>query len=43
MSNGQIRKYSARLYFIECPVVFGNMTSKNLGVLVYPYLSLEDK
>ena len=34
MSDGQVKKYSARLYFLECPVLFGNRTSKNLGVLV---------
>ena len=33
MSDGQL-KNSARLYFLECPVLFGNRTSKNLGVLV---------
>ena len=27
--------YSARLYLLECPVLFGNRTSKNLGVLVH--------
>ena len=31
----QIRKYNARLYFNECPVLFGNRTCKNLGVLVW--------
>ena len=34
MSHGQVKKYSARLYFLECPAFFGNRTSKNLGVLV---------
>ena len=34
MSDGQVKKYSAKLYFLECPAVFGNRTSKNLGVLV---------
>ena len=34
MSDGQVRKYSAGLYFHECTVLFGNRTSKNLGVLV---------
>ena len=29
------KKYSARLYFLECPALFGNRTSKNLGALVY--------
>ena len=35
MSDGQVKKYSASLYFLECPVLFGNRTSKNLGVLVW--------
>ena len=26
MSNGQVKKYSVRLYFLECPVFFGNRT-----------------
>ena len=34
MSDRQVKKYSARLYFFECPALFGNRTSKNLGVLV---------
>ena len=34
MSEGQVRKCSARLYFLECPALFGIRTSKNLGVLV---------
>ena len=34
MSDGQVRIYSARLYYLECPVLFGNRASKNLGVLV---------
>ena len=34
MSEGQIRKNSARSYFLECPVLFCNRTSKNLGILV---------
>ena len=34
MSGGQVKKYSARLYYLECPMLFGNRTSKNLGVLV---------
>ena len=34
MLDGQVRKYSARLYFYECPALFGNRTSRNLGVLV---------
>ena len=35
MSDGQVKKkYSARLYFLECPALFGNRTSKDLGVLV---------
>ena len=35
MSDRQVKKYSARLSFYECPVLFGNSTSKNLGVLVW--------
>ena len=35
MSDGQVKKYSARLYFRECPQLFGKRTSKNLGVLVH--------
>ena len=34
MSDGQVKKCSAMLYFLECPALFGNRTSKNLGVLV---------
>ena len=34
MSDGEVKKYSARLYFLECHALFGNRTSKNLGVLV---------
>ena len=34
MSDRQVKKYSARLYFLEYPALFGNRTSKNLGVLV---------
>ena len=34
MSDGQVKKYTAMLYFLECPALFGNRTSKNLGVLV---------
>ena len=34
MSDGQVKKYRARLYFLECPAVFGNRTRKNLAVLV---------
>ena len=34
MSNGQVKKYRARLYFLECPALFGNRTSKNLAVLI---------
>ena len=34
MSDGQVKKYSEMLYFIECPALFGNRTSKNLFVLV---------
>ena len=33
MSDGQVKKYSARFYFLECQALFGNRTSKNLGVL----------
>ena len=29
MLDGQVRKYSAGLYFLECPVLFSNRTSKN--------------
>ena len=35
MSDGQVKKYSGRLYFLECPALFGNRTSINLGVLVH--------
>ena len=35
MSDGQVKKYSAGLYFLECPALFGNRTSKDLGVLVH--------
>ena len=35
MSDGQVKKYSARIYFLECPALFGNRTSKDLGVLVH--------
>ena len=34
MSDGQVKKYSAGLYFLECPALFGKRTSKNLDVLV---------
>ena len=34
MSDGQVKKCSARLYFFERPTLFGNRTSKNLGVLI---------
>ena len=34
MSDGQVKKYRARLYFLQCPALFGNRTSKNLGVIV---------
>ena len=34
MSDIQVEKYSDRSYFLECPAIFGNRTSKNLGVLV---------
>ena len=26
------KKYSARIYYLECPALFGNRASKNLGV-----------
>ena len=35
MSDEQAKIYSARLYCLECPALFGNRTSKNLGVLVH--------
>ena len=31
MSDGLVKKYSARLYFLECPAL---IICKNLGVLV---------
>ena len=31
----KLKKCSVRLYFIECPALFGIRTSKNLGVLVH--------
>ena len=34
MSNVQVKKYSVRLYFLKCQVLFGNRTSTNLGVVV---------
>ena len=34
MSDGQVKKYNARLYFLECLALFGNRTSKNVGVHV---------
>ena len=34
MSDRQVTKYSDLLYFLECPVLVGNRTSKNLCVLV---------
>ena len=34
MSDGQVKNYSIRLYFLECPALFCNRTSTNLGVLV---------
>ena len=34
MCDGQVKKYSVRLYFLECPASFGNKSSKNLGELV---------
>ena len=34
VSDEQVKKYSARLYFLECPVLFGNWTSKIIGVIV---------
>ena len=35
MSDGQVKNYSARLLFLECPALFCNRTSKNFGVLVH--------
>ena len=36
MCDGQVKKnYSARLYVLEWSALFGNRTSKNLGVLVH--------
>ena len=35
MSGGQVKKYSARLYYLECPKLFGNRTSKNLGFEIF--------
>ena len=32
MSDWQVKKYSGRLYFLESPALFGNRTSKKLGV-----------
>ena len=34
MSDGQVKNYSIRLYFLECPSLFCNRASTNLGVLV---------
>ena len=34
MFDGQVKKYSARSYFLECPALYGNRTSTNLGALV---------
>ena len=34
MPNRQVKNYSVRLYFLECPALFCNRTSTNLGVLV---------
>ena len=34
MSKGQVKDYSIRLYLLECPALFCNRTSTNLGVLV---------
>ena len=33
MSDGQVKEYSARLFFLERPVLFGNRTSNNLRFL----------
>ena len=38
MSGGQVNKYSARLYFLECPVLFCNRTSKNLRFVYALYI-----
>ena len=35
MSDRQVKIYSARLYNLECQLLFGNRASKNLGVLVH--------
>ena len=35
MCDGHIQKYSAKLYFLKIPVLFGNRTSKDLGILVH--------
>ena len=32
--TGKYKKYSVRLYFLECLLLFGNRTNDNLGVLV---------
>ena len=34
MSDGQVKNYRIRLYFLECPVLFCKRTSSNLGLLV---------
>ena len=34
MSDGDLKKYTARLYILECPALFGDRTNKNLGELV---------
>ena len=36
MSDGHVKKYSERLYFLNRPALFGNRTSKNLGELFLP-------
>ena len=35
MSGGQVKKYSVRLYFLECPALLGSRTSKYYGILVH--------
>ena len=34
MSDGRVKNYSARLFFFECPALFGYIKSKHLGILV---------
>ena len=35
ISDGQVTKYSARLFFLDCQALFCNRTSKNLYVIVH--------